>query len=900
MSDVSLVFNATGRDRGVNALLARTAAGVRATNVASAASTVLLGTAMAGAAAHAVALGASAMTAVGAVALLPSAIAALTATVIAAKASTSGLGAAWKATGMAASGGGGSAAATALRVAQAHREVRDATQGLADAQRSALMAQLALTRARADEAERLQDLSRAVTGARLDEESAALAVANAEQELRAARSSGNPSAIRAADLALRQSQQTLEDVRDRVADLATEQADGAAKGVEGSDAVQQALRQQVEAQRAVVQSAERLADAQRAVAEASRSAGGGANAAAQALAKLSPNGRAVVLMLRQLAPGWQAAGRAGQQATFSHVAGDLRDLSALYLPRTTTWLGRMGGAFNTAIRSSLGLAGTRATMRDVDLVMDSTVLTAQRLAAAVRPIVNGFMQFAAVGGSFLPGLADSSLSIAQRFERWAIAARESGRIQEWIGNALAVLRQIGAIGGNVAASIVAIVHAGDDGGATMDSLVRGSAAMRAWVESADGQEKISSALATLRNILDGLGQAIPVVLGQAGTLSDTFSVAGTVVSFLAQHTDTLATLLPVLAAGFLVSKVAQTGANVAMVVALPLRLLEIVRSWGMVAALRAHTQALLANTVAERGASVSKVAGVAATTAGDVATKRSLISMAALKVAQVAGTVATGFATAAQWLHNTAWYGFPVVWIIAAIIAVIAVIILIIKYHKQIAAWIGKAWDWIWGKIKAFGSWIADELAPKLLYYLLLPFRLAWEGIQWVWMRLQLGTQIAMAYVIGKFFSVVAFVNSIPSKIASTASRMWDAIKNSFKGMINFLIKAWNSLDFGISISVPDWVPGVGGKTWGIADIIPDLPMLAKGGTATRAGLAVVGERGAEVVRLPAGASVFPGNRVGGGGDGRVITINLRGADEAFKRFFRELLRNNPDLLVVT
>jgi len=42
----------------------------------------------------------------------------------------------------------------------------------------------------------------------------------------------------------------------------------------------------------------------------------------------------------------------------------------------------------------------------------------------------------------------------------------------------------------------------------------------------------------------------------------------------------------------------------------------------------------------------------------------------------------------------------------------------------------------------------------------------------------------------------------------------------------------------------------------------PDIPHLASGGIITRAGLALVGERGPELVVLPAGAGVFPSERV--------------------------------------
>lgn len=285
----------------------------------------------------------------------------------------------------------------------AQREVRNATQALADAQRDALDAQQAVTRARMDESERLDDLSRSLAGAKLDEEAAVLAVSRAEKELAAARRKGRPDEIREADLAYRQALQTLTDVRDRVGDLSQEQQEGQRKGVEGSDAVQQALRRQEEAQRAVAQAAERLADAQDAVKEASQAAAaGGIDPAAEALARLSPNARAVVLTLRALVPAWQGAARAGQNATFAGVAGDLRRMSGIYLPMATSWLARMGGSFNVAIRQSMGLATTKGFVKDVGTFTNNTALATDRLARrtadsrcammiAVRPRQMNFM-----------------------------------------------------------------------------------------------------------------------------------------------------------------------------------------------------------------------------------------------------------------------------------------------------------------------------------------------------------------------------------------------------------------------------------------------------------------------------------------------------------------------------
>ncbi len=857
--------------------LARTSAAIRASQVAATVGTVALGAAMAGAAAHAVALGQSAIVASGAIGLLPSAIAQAVGTAIAAKVVFGGLGEAWKQTGAAAVAGGGATVDIARQVELAQRSVRDATAGLAGAQRDALDAQEALARAREDEASRLADLTRSLAGARLSEREAILSVNQAKARMAQVKG-GDRNEVEAARLAYQRSLLTLEEVRDRVGDLSKEQAEANEKGVEGSDSVQAAVRRQEDSQRALTQATERLADAQRSLADAGKSVGGGADKAKEALAALAPSAAALVLTMRALGPAWTAAGKAGQQATFDGVAGDMKRLSETYLPMTTTWLGRMGAAFNVAIRETLGLATTAKFAKDVDSTFNAIAATTTALAVAIRPFINGFMQFVFVGSQLLPGIAGEVGGLATRFERWATAARESGRMQEWMTTGLATLKQLGAVATNVVMAIVGVFKAGENT-ATLDGLVAGSAAMRAWVESAEGQEKVKGVLTFLRNILTDLGQVLPVVMGQADSLSDGFSVLGTIVGFAASHLDTLAKLLPFIAAGFVIAKTAQVAANFAMAVSIPMRALEFVGNWRLTTSLNAHTAALRINTLATATGTTAKGVNTVATTAGDVATKRSIFSMIAARTAMIAGAAATGVVTAAQWLWNIAVSANPIGLIILAVIAFIAIIILLVKYHEEIAAWIGKAWDWIWEKIKAFGNWLWNDLAPMVLNALTWPYRMAWEGIKWVWDKIQQGAAFARDFVIDKLSALVGFVTSLPAKMRAAAANLWDGLKDSFRNAINWLISKWNgfSLTLGGGNVLGMDIPKVTLNT-------PDIPMLNVGGRVLESGLAVI-HRGEEVV--PA-AEVTSRQRSGGGSISRLI-IGSDGSEDG--RYLVERLR---------
>lgn len=885
MADTSLVFNAVGRDRGVNSLLARTAAGVKSSNAAAAASTVAYGAAMASAAAHAMALAVSARAAAGAAALVPAAVAGTVALVGAARTVTFGLADAWTATGQAATAGGGSSVNTARRVATAQRQVEQATRGLVDAQRAALAAQAAVTAARAAETERLQDLTRSLAGARLDEEAAVDAVTAAQERLaEVQRAGGDPTEIHAADLAYRQSMQTLDEVRDRVGDLGAEQTDSQRKGVEGSDQVQEALRRQAEAQQAVTDAAQRLADAQDAVRDASaQAAAAGIDPAAEALARLSPAGRAVILTLRALVPAWQAAGRAGQQATLAGVAGDLRDLSALYLPRTTGWLTRMGTAFNFVLRDLASWGQSANGSRTVDAILGSTAATTERLARAVRPVVNGVAQFVQVGASFLPGLAGNVGDIATRFERWAVAARQSGQMQQWISTGVTTLRQFGQIAGNVVGIVMAIFRAGGDGGATVANLVRMTTAARAWVDSAEGQQRITQIFATLREILGGLADGFANTDAPAGTLLDTLSVGGTVVSFLADHTDTLATALPYLATGFLLVKAAQVASNAAAVVAVPIRIAEIFANRRLAASITAQTAALTVNKGAQATSAAATGVATAATVTGDVATKRSVISMVAQRTAMIASSAAARVAAAGQWILNAALSANPIGLIVLAVIALIAGIVLLWRNSETFRTIVTGAFNAVWGAIKAVWDWVSTNWR-LLLAILTGPIGLAVLYITRHWDSIKAGASSVWTWITNGWNRMVGFITGLPGRVSRAASGLWNGIWNGWRNILNRIIAGWNNLTFTIG----------GGSIAGInipslTLSTPDLPYLATGGTVTRDGLAVVGENGPEVVSLGAGASVVPLPSGGGGGPAGTVKVIVVGGDRDAIAYLRRL-----------
>lgn len=139
--------------------------------------------------------------------------------------------------------------------------------------------------------------------------------------------------------------------------------------------------------------------------------------------------------------------------------------------------------------------------------------------------------------------------------------------------------------------------------------------------------------------------------------------------------------------------------------------------------------------------------------------------------------------------------------------AIVGAIALIYHFRDEIGAVLGAAIDWVGEKLQAFAD----------------------------------------------FFTGV--FEAIRDNTIGVFERMWDGIKQIINWVIdgiNTMVRALNALSF----DVPDWVPGLGGKKFGFN--LSEIPHLADGGNITQPGLALVGEKGPELLRLPRGAQVEP------------------------------------------
>jgi hypothetical protein len=218
-----------------------------------------------------------------------------------------------------------------------------------------------------------------------------------------------------------------------------------------------------------------------------------------------------------------------------------------------------------------------------------------------------------------------------------------------------------------------------------------------------------------------------------------------------------------------------------------------------------------------------------------------------------AGSVVTGIATAAQWLWNAAMTANPIGIVIVAIAALVAGIIWVATQ----TTFFQDTWKTVWG-----GVTTAFNATVNFLQGLM-------TGI-WNYIKTVFGWS-PIGLIVNNWDAIIGFFSGLPARIGGAVSGMWDGVKDSFRGVINWIIGKWNN--FSISLPGID-VPGIG-QVGGFTLDTPNIPMLAGGGTAIGAGWAVVGENGPELRHLAQGDSIVPFNgRPSAGADNAQVRLH--------------------------
>lgn len=222
----------------------------------------------------------------------------------------------------------------------------------------------------------------------------------------------------------------------------------------------------------------------------------------------------------------------------------------------------------------------------------------------------------------------------------------------------------------------------------------------------------------------------------------------------------------------------------------------------------------------------------------------------------------TKTAAAIQLAFNTVMALNPIALVVIAVAALVAGLVWFFtktktgqKVWETFTKAISAGWDWIkkafaagrdavtavLGKIKDKFSSVKTSIGGYITaivdWFKGLPDRIV-SGLGNIALKITSKFSSIKGTIRGYVNSVVGWFKGIPGRLSWALSGVGAKITSPFKSAFNAVARFWNNSVGKINFDVPSWVPGVGGKSFGI----PNIPYLADGGVVSSPTLAMIGE----------------------------------------------------------
>lgn len=546
---------------------------------------------------------------------------------------------------------------------------------------------------------------------------------------------------------------------------------------------------------------------------------GDAAAFEESLKKLTPSAQEAARALATFKEPLSDIRKAVQEELFSGMSESFLELKALLPPIKSGLVGAAGG-IRDMTKSWIKMATSQQSVADLKTIMDNNTQAFKNAKNSLAGFGAGLRDIAVVGSSFLPGFGIGVDKIAQKFADWAANARETGRMQEWIQNALDKMKQLGRIVSDVWHGFSNLFDALRGGEDFLDIIERGSQAFRDWSEAKDTQKTLQSLAKVMRVVIDAGVQ----LFGQV------FRTAGAVFRDLEPFLITFAQTFGTVVAGAIraITPLLQSMAkwfseNKEIMVPLVITIISMVTAFKLLAtvsggilkiadgfkAIKAASK-LIGGIIADIGKFIFSLGkAIVQATIWSAKTIAQFVKVATAATVQAAKASATWIASAAKSASFTArYYG-----IMAA---------------QAIKAWVKMAASAVANAVKIAAVWIAQTVRMVATTIAQMAIAVAAWVANWVRMaavalaqaaRIALAWLIAMgpiAIIIAAIVALVALIILNWDKIAAFLEMIWNWIKDLaatvWGAIVDFFTFIW------------DWMKSTAESVWtGIADFFSGI-----------------------------------------------------------------------------
>lgn len=445
------------------------------------------------------------------------------------------------------SAAGASARASQLAAAQqavvsATRAVQNAEKSAAAAKREVTNAQKALNDAYKEGARQLRDIQYAAEDAALQEERAAINLADARDNLAQVKAT-NPAdsrAVQEAELAYKEADLAYREARSRNKDASEDANAATKKGVKGSDAVVSAQERLARAQENSVNATQRLADAQKALADAQKKLADNQSGAigamanyTKALAKFGPNGQQFIKTVIGMKSQFSALKKAAGEGFFDNLTTGLKKIvNGPFFGILKKRLGETSIVIGQVIDKFVGMLTSGNNLKSIDRILASNKDVIRSLGGAATGLGQAFIS-----------ILDAARPLTEEFARWIStliqakaktldAQNTSGALTDRFQKAADVAKQLGRIFKNIYDAVRDTFLAARDGGATMlDDLEAATKKWSDWTSSVGGENKLKKYFQDVapgfKSIMEGINAIIKEILKLGGDKNLTVGLGDT-------------------------------------------------------------------------------------------------------------------------------------------------------------------------------------------------------------------------------------------------------------------------------------------------------------------------------------------------------------------------------------
>jgi hypothetical protein len=462
------------------------------------------------------------------------------------------------------------------------------------------------------------------------------------------------------------------------------------------------------------------------------------------------------------------------------------------------WAASLAAAFQKALGGGV-LENLLAKLRDsIDIATTGT-----------GGFANAIVTLGTFGANQLPRLAQWFADITSRFDAWLTTAATNGSLDTWLNNAITAAQQLWDIFGsvlNIFSGVEQAAVAAGGGGlvtvaailgkiadvvntpafqSTLTTVFQGAAAGVAGLATALGPigDMFTALAPTISSVLSSIGVTLGTVLGQIATTLAQPEIAQAILSLFNGLRDGIQGVLPALPAlGTLLATVAQFAGVLA----------------GQLGQVLGQALIALAPLVSELLTALEPIVPIL----GE-ALVNAIITLAP-SFLQLVQAIAPLLPQLVDIVANSLPQLVQVVSVVTPLIVLLAQVIGAILTPIQY-------WISLGGNVVQTmqGVQTATQFVSKALNGTFGP------AIQWL-----------VSIIPGLTSALRDGLAGAAGFVSSAFESALGAIRFAINGIIGLANGAIRSLN-GLSVSIPSWIPGIGGQTWGVH--LPTIPYLATG-----------------------------------------------------------------------